>query len=244
MELKEIIYKRKSNRSYTNIPVDAATIQKIEEFTANIKPLYPNIKVRSEIVNRDSVKCICPWTTPQLISIFTEDKEGALVNVGFIFQQLDLYMQSLGLGVCWLGMGKLSAQGIVETKNDDGLEFVMMLAFGQPKGEALRSAVVEFKRKSLTDISDMRDERLEPARLAPSSVNSQPWYFTHEGDTIHTYCALQGFLKAKTLGDMNQIDMGIALAHLYITNPDTFRFFKAEGVQEIKGYAYIGSFTI
>lgn len=244
MELKEIIYKRKSTRSYTNIPVDATTIQKIEKFTANIKPLYPNIKVRSEIVSRDSVKCICPWTTPQLISIFTEDKEGALVNVGFIFQQLDLYMQSLGLGVCWLGMGKLSTQGIMETKNDDGLEFVMMLAFGQPKGEALRSAVVDFKRKSLADISDIRDERLEPARLAPSSVNSQPWYFTHEGDTIHAYCALQGFLKAKMLGDMNQIDMGIALAHLYITNPDTFRFFKAEGVKEIKGCAYIGSFTI
>lgn len=244
MELKEIIYKRKSTRSYTNIPVDDLTIQKIQEFTATIKPLYPDIKVRSEIVSRDNVKCICPWTTPQLITIFTEDKEGALVNVGFIFQQLDLYMQSLGLGVCWLGMGKLSAQGIVETKNDGGLEFAMMLAFGEPKGELYRSSTSEFKRKVLTDISDKQDERLEPARVAPSSVNSQPWYFTHEGDTIHTYCALQGFLKVKTLGDMNQIDMGIALAHMYIANEDTFRFFKADSVKEIKGYAYIGSFTI
>lgn len=244
MNLKEIIYRRKSNRSYTNVPVDEATLQKITEFTANIKPLYPDIKVRSEIVNRESVKCICPWTTPQLITIFTEDKEDALVNIGFIFQQLDLYIQSLGLGVCWLGMGKLSTQGIVETKRDDDLQFVMMLAFGEPKGEALRGAVVDFKRKTLADIADKEDERLEPARLAPSSVNSQPWYFTHEGDEIHTYCALQGLFKAKMLGDMNQIDVGIALAHMYVSNPDTFRFYKKEGGAEIKGCAYMGSFTI
>lgn len=244
MELKEMISKRKSTRSYTNVPVDEATLQKITEFTANIKPLYPDIKVRSEIVNRESVRCICPWTTPQLITIFTEDKGDALVNVGFMFQQLDLYIQSRGLGVCWLGMGKLSTQGIVETKSDDDLQFVMMLAFGEPKGESLRASTGEFKRKSLVDISDKEDERLELARLAPSSVNSQPWYFIHEGGTIHTYCALQGFLKAKTLGDMNQIDIGIALAHMYISNPDTFRFFKVESVKEIKGYAYMGSFTL
>lgn len=244
MNLTPLIYKRKSTRSYTGIPVDEATMDKIRTFIAGIKPLNPDIKVRSEIVGRDSVKCICPWTTPQLITIFTEDKEDALVNVGFMFQQVDLYIQSLGLGVCWLGMGKLSTQGIVETKSDDNLQFVMMLAFGYPKGSPYRNAVVDFKRKSLVEISDKEDERLEPARLAPSSVNSQPWYFTHAGDTIHAYCTLQGIFKAKVLGDMNQIDMGIALAHMYLANEETFHFFKSETVEEIKGYAYIGSFTI
>ena len=37
--------------------------------------------------------------------------------------------------------------------------------------------------------------------------------------------------------------MGIALAHMYVTNPDTFRFFAAEA-PELKGYAYSGSFTL
>ena len=128
-------------------------------------------------------------------------------------------------------------------KNEDGLQFTMMLAFGHPKVAPHRVAA-EFKCKSLAEISDMADERLEPARLAPSSVNSQPWYFTHEGDKIHAYCALQGFLKAKMLGDMNQIDMGIALAHMYVANEDTFHFFKDDNAKTIKGYAYIGSFTI
>lgn len=243
MELKEMIYRRKSTRSYTGEPVDEVTIQKVKNFAADIKPLYPDIKVRLEIVERAEVQCFLPWTTPQLIAVFSEDVEGDLENVGFMIQQLDLYIQSLGLGVCWLGMGKLDTQAVAN-KQKDGLKFVILLAFGHPKGIALRSDVSEFKRKSLSDISDKQDEKLEPARLAPSSVNSQPWYFLHEGDNIQVYCVRQGIFKIQKPSDINRIDIGIALAHMYITNADRFRFFKEDKVKEIKGYSYIGSFGL
>ena len=241
MELKEMIYRRKSTRSFTSEPVDEVTIQKIKAFAAGAKTLYPDIKVRAEIVGRENVKCICPWTTQQLLVIYSEDKEGSMENVGFIFQQVDLYIQSLGLGVCWLGMGRLNEQGTVEAKTYDGLNYVIMLAFGHPKGEAVRRNVAEFRRKTLSEIDDKADERLEPARLAPSSVNSQPWYFVHEGEIIHTYCALQGFFKSKALSNMNRIDIGIALAHLYISNKESFAFFKADRITDLPGYIYIGS---
>lgn len=240
MELKEMIGKRKSVRSYTDQPVDRETLDKIRAFSAALKPLYPDIRVRSEIVGKERVKCILPWTTPQLIAVFSEEKEGYLENVGFLYQQLDLYLQSIGLGVCWLGMGRMDQQKSVDTK-DDGLKFVILLAFGYPRGSALRSDAREFKRKPLAQIADREDARLEPARLAPSSVNSQPWYFTHEGDGIHVYCVRQGILKNKDMGNMNRMDIGIALAHLYISNPDTFRFFKAETAAPVAGYGYLGS---
>ena len=89
MTLKEMIFKRKSCRSFTNVPVDAATIEAIRTFP--MKPLYPEIKVRWDIVPRNQVKCICPWTTPQLIAIYSEEAEGYLENIGFLFQQMDLY---------------------------------------------------------------------------------------------------------------------------------------------------------
>lgn len=239
MELKELIYKRKSVRSYTGEPLDQDILEKILMFAKNAKPLYANIKVRAEIVDKEEVKCILPWITPQLIAIFSEDKEGALENAGFIFQQVDLYLQSIGLGACWLGMGKITPA--VDNLKNDGMKFVMLLTIGHPKGEYQRKSLSEFKRKPLSDISDRVDERLEPARFAPSSVNSQPWYFVHEGEMIHAYCILQGLFKMKMLGDMNQIDMGIALAHLYVANPDTFRFYKVENPKTLKGYEYIGS---
>ena len=54
MTRKEMIFQRKSCRSFTNIPVDAATIETIKAFL--MKPLYPEIKVRWDIVPRNRVK--------------------------------------------------------------------------------------------------------------------------------------------------------------------------------------------
>ena len=234
MTRTEMIYKRKSCRSFTGKPVDGELIEKI--MSTDLMPLYPDIKVRWDIVSRNQVKCICPWTTPQLITIYSEEADGWLENVGFLFQQMDLYLQSLGLGVCWLGMGRLNPKTAPAVEE---MQFVIMLAFGHPKGDQLRQDLKSFKRKSLEQISDQADPRLEPARLAPSSVNSQPWYFTHQGEAIHAYCLRKG-----AMGYMNRIDMGIALAHLYVANEDTFRFFTAESVPEVPGYGYIGSVTL
>ena len=229
MTLNEMIYHRKSCRQFTGKPVDGSMIEKILSF--DLKPLYPHIKVRMDIVSRDKVKCICPWTTPQLIAIYSEEAEGYLENIGFLFQQMDLYLQTLGLGVCWLGMGRMNPK---TTQQVEGMKFVILLSFGHPKGDQLRRDGKGFKRKSMEHISDKADVRLEPARLAPSAVNSQPWYFTHEDDTIHVYCSQKG----------SPLDAGIALAHLYIANAQTFRFFKQENVPGVTGYLYIGSITI
>lgn len=234
MTLNEMIYHRKSCRNFTGKPVDAEMIEKILSF--DLKPLYPEVKVRMDIVSRDKVKCICPWTTPQLITVYSEEADGYLENIGFLFQQMDLYLQSLGLGVCWLGMGKMNPKA---AQDKDGMQFVIMLSFGYPKGDQLRKDGKGFKRKSLAQISDREDSRLEPARLAPSSVNSQPWYFSHAGDTLHVYCTRKGMA-----GYLNRIDMGIALAHLYVANADTFRFFQAENAPTVQGYGYIGSVII
>ena len=242
MELKDMIVRRKSVRSYTGQPVKENTLERINAYMSQMKPLYPKIKVRGEIVTREQVKCFLPWVTPQLVAVYSEEKEGYLENVGFLFQQLDLYLQSIGLGVCWLGMGRMDGKEAAFNREDD-LSFVILLAFGHPKGEALRDSPSQFKRKSLTEIADRADPRLEPARLAPSSVNSQPWYFAHEGETIHAYCVRQGLFKAMALGNMNRIDMGIALAHLYVSNPENFRFFRGDG-PERKGYAYLGSLAL
>lgn len=229
MTLHEMIFHRRSCRSFTGKPVDAETIQAILAFEP--KPLYPEIRVRWDIVSRDKVRCICPWTTPQVITIYSEEADGYLENIGFLFQQMDLYLQTLGLGVCWLGMGRMNPK---TTTPVEGMKFVILLAFGCPKGDPLRHDLKDFKRKSMEQITDRPDARLEPARLAPSAVNSQPWFFTHEGDYLHVYCSKKGSL----------LDAGIALAHLYVANEAAFRFLKAEKAAQLPGYVYIGSVTI
>ena len=239
MELKDMIARRKSVRSYTNEPLDAAMLREIEEFMAQARPLAPDIRVVWEIVPASRVKCILPWKAPQLVAMYTEEKPGALENVGFMFQQLDLYLQSRGLGACWLGMGKPDQQLAAK----EGLPFCMLLAFGYPKGEALRESAGEFKRKALSEITDEPDKRLEPARLAPSSVNSQPWYFTHGEGVIHAWRVAPSGLMRKAMERMNRIDMGIALAHLRVSS-EAFRYQRLEQPPTLKGYLYTGSLML
>ena len=94
MTLQEMIYHRRSCRSFTGEPVSEELLQGVRAFP--MKPLYPDIKVHWDILPRSQVKCICPWTTPQVICVYSEEKEGYLENVGFMFQQMDLYLQTLG----------------------------------------------------------------------------------------------------------------------------------------------------
>lgn len=241
MELKDMITKRRSFRKYTGVPVEEPLLEKIRAFCLELKPLYPEIGMKTVIVTKEQVRFYFPWKTPQLVAVYSENKPGYLENVGFMLQQLDLYLQSMGLGSCWLGLGKLREQ--VEGEAPENMEFVILLAFGHTD-EQLRTGTSDFKRESMAQIADREDPALEPARLAPSSTNSQPWYFTHEGDTIHAFCSRGGVLKHKMLGTMNRIDMGIALAHLYVCNPDSFRFTVQTDVKEPEGYRYTGSVTL
>lgn len=240
MSLREIIYKRKSVRKYTAEKADEQTLCKIQEFIAQAKPLYPELKMRVELVERAQIKSPFPWTPPHAVVAYGEDKDGAYENAGFVLQQIELYLETLGFGVCWLGMGKPNV--CPADNKENGLKYLILLGFGYPD-EPLFREISQFKRKSLAEIADREDVRLEAARLAPSSLNSQPWYFTHVGEKLRVYCKAKGLLN-RILGNMNKIDMGIALAHLYVEHVGKFRFItETEGV-ELNGYRYCGSITL
>lgn len=241
MTLSETIYKRRTARGYDMTPLGDDVLEDIQVFAYNLKPLYGNIRTHCEFVGKRNVKSILPWKAPHYAVIFSEEKDGYLTNVGFMYQQLDLYLQSIGLGCCWLGLGKFAPdeEGAAIMKSPDAdLRFVIVMAFGKAKNSPHRE-LSAFKRKPLSEISDREDERLEPARLAPSGKNSQPWYFLHDDDNI-----IHGLIKAKDQDRIKRIDIGCALAHLYVENPDSFEFFIKETPRITDGYTYIGSIKI
>ncbi len=243
MKLKDYISKRKSTRAYLSQKVDRETLCKIVDFIDSVTPLYPDIKVKADILDRKNVKSLMSWLPPQLVAIYSEKKDGYLENIGFMFQQLDLYLHSLGLASCWVGLGK-PEPSLIAKNADEGLDFVILLAFGIPEKNDFRTSPDDFRRKALCQISDSSDICLDCARLAPSSVNSQPWYFVKDGDIFHAYCVRKNIISAKVLKTMNLIDMGIALSHIYVSNYETFKFYKNDSYPAKKNADYIGSFAI
>ncbi|RAP53397.1 MAG: hypothetical protein BZ138_01115 [Methanosphaera sp. rholeuAM270] len=241
MNMEETIYKRQSIRAYRQSEVDEETIEEIRKFIQQTKALNENISWDYDIVTADKIKTILPWRAPHYLLMFSEEKENYRKNIGFIFQQVDLYLQSKGIGTCWLGMASPNRKYQNENKKH---AFIISMSFGYPEKELYRKKE-EFKRKKLEQITDKMDEKLEPAQYAPSATNSQPWYFTHNNDgTYNIYRKKLGFLKRKTIGKWNPIDIGIALAHLYITNRESFKYYVQDEHEDLKDYEYEGSFKI
>jgi hypothetical protein len=240
----ETIFKRKSVRKYNLSSLDDEMLSEIKTFVGSVGPLYENIKTeirfgtKSEIYNLSSVKA------PHYLVMTSEKTEGYLTNAGFMLQQVDLFLSSRGIGSCYLGM----ALPTKTTKKSSEYDFVMVLAFGNPAEAVHRSSVSEFKRKQLSEITNIAnsDKLLEPVRLAPSATNSQPWYFTGGDGIIHAYCFKANLLKAFVYDKMNKVDMGIALCHMGISAEQLGK--KMEFVQDKvaeenhpKGHYYIGT---
>ena len=229
MNLEKQIYIRKSCRNYLDEEID---MDLIHEFMKSIKLLNGGVSYRYDILTIDEVNNLARFSAPYYLAIYTDKKENH-ADMGFIFQQLCLYLQSIDIGNCWVGLAS------PKKKSSD---FVISIAFG--KSEQMTRDISSFKRKSLSKISDVEDERLIPAQLAPSSINSQPWYFKHSDDGFDVYQVKANFLKRQFVKKWNSIDVGIALAHMYVANEDTFEFSKKTSFDDIKGHTYIGSIKI
>ena len=238
MTMQEAIYKRRSTRDFDTQPLSAEQLADFEAFVnEKTRPLFPDIEFECKMVN-GSVRGFFAVQAPHYMLFYSKKTEGYLPNTGFILQQLDLYLSAQGIGSCWLGVTKPGA-GIGLPKKS-GLQYVVMLAIGKSKSTPYRTPD-EFKRLTMEEISTPADARLEPARLAPSASNGQPWQFVPGPEGFEVYCVPKRVLFA----DLNRIDIGIALAHLYICNPDTFRFDStAQPAEERPGQYYMGRVSI
>lgn len=239
MTSKQMIFHRRSVRSFEERQVSRDKLDELMAFISGIQRLEMDIRVQITLLEPSQVTTIQKWNAPHFLALFSEEKTLWLENAGFMLQQVDLYLQSHGLGSCWVGLGYPQ-----EVLVPNGMKHVILMPFGYPKDVPERTEVSQFKRKSLADISDTPDNRLESARIAPSACNSQPWYFVHEGDLVHVYREELTLLKKRTMNRMNQIDMGIALAHLYVTFGGKFSFQRSECIPEKAGYLYIGTVKI
>ena len=229
--MNEIIRKRKSIRKYDLAPLDKAALKKVQEKIANVKALYPDIRYSIEIANK--TKGMFNVKAPHYLIFRSEEKDGAYENIGFIGQQIDLFLSESGFGSCWLGAS------MPEDMKTSALPFVISISFGKPD-ESLYRALSDFKRKSLTEISEGADERLEAARLAPSALNAQKWYFVAENGKIHCYQKKANPLAGFVYRKLHSIDMGIALCHI-AAESDRFSFSKESNAAERKGYIYTGT---
>ena len=227
----DTIRKRKSIRKYDMAKLDEQTLDKVKEQIGKLVPLYPDIRYSIEMAEK--TKGLFNVAAPHYLVFGSEEKEGAYENIGFIGQQMDLFFSENGLGCCWLGVSK------PQEKEASPLPFVICMSFGKPLGPLHRD-LSGFKRKALSQISEGADERLEAARLAPSGINAQGWFFIAKSGKIHCYRKKHNPIVGLMLGRMSEIDLGIAICHIY-KGSKSFSYKKEADAPEKKGFVYMGT---
>ena len=210
--LYDMIFKRKSFHLFRNIGnehITEAELKDIENEFNNFKPLVEDIEVKIKIV-KDSTTC--KRGQEYCILLYSEKKDNYLQNIGYIGEQLDLYLVSKNIGTLWFGIGK------VEEKQLDGLDFVIMIAIAKIDDETkFRKDMYKSKRKELSEIwnGDYYLDIANIVRFTPSACNTQPWLVESSKKELKVYRyrkpGKRGIMPIEMVKYYNQIDIDIFL---------------------------------
>ena len=214
-ELYDMIFKRKSFHLFRNTGdehLSEEELSDIQKAFAGFECLDPSIKTAIRIVKAEETTC--KRDEEYCILIYSEKKNGYLQNVGYLGEQLDLYLVSQNIGTLWFGIGK------VEEQSFEGLDFVIMIAIKKISDRSkYRKNMYSSKRKPLEEIweGDTVNGVSEIVRFTPSACNTQPWLVRNDGALkVYRYrkSGKRGIMPADMVSFYNRIDMGIFMCFM------------------------------
>ncbi len=233
MDVAEIIKTRRSVRTFDGRMISHEDRDRLEEFIGNIRNPY-DIPVQFVLLDAKQYGLSSPVLEGDTLYVAgkVEKVPHAEEAFGYSFEQLVLYAWSLGIGTTWIaGTMKRelfeAAAGVKE-----GERMYCMSPLGYPakkmtlKETLMRKGVKADERKPASELFFEKDfatpllgddEALEMVRLAPSAVNVQPWRVVRDGNAFHFYEKHSGGYDKEPYGDLQKVDMGIALCHFMMT---------------------------
>ena len=199
-----------------------------------------------------------------IAGIVKKDGKGhhLLVDLGYVFEKIIIFLTDMGLGTCWLG-GTFNKKGFsskIMLKEDEIMPGVSPVGIISDKRNLKSSIIRTFagskKRKPWEKLffsgsflnpleepdSGTYREALEMVRIAPSASNKQPWRIIKETDkdVFHFFIDRSKFYQRRSVYlNMQYIDMGISLCHFELTASELGLKGKWEvrdGIQGNRGY--------
>lgn len=208
MDLYESIIRRKSVRHFEDRAIPKEVLADILEYAKSVEPLDDSVKINIEIVECSKRM----FSAPYYIVIFSDEKEGYGMNAGYIMQYIVMYLTSMGLGSCYQAMS-----GAVAKCDAVGRKRVVAVAFGYADEETFRDPL-EASRLTQREICVFKEDPdvniyklIEAVRMAPSSLNFQPWRMVVYKHRMHIFVK-RSKLPINRL--LNSINIGIALANI------------------------------
>lgn len=202
-----MIFKRKSFHIFKEVlSLTSYDLQLIEAQMKQLEPLSKDIKFAFRIVPKTKTTC---KRGEYCILIYSEVKENYLQNIGYLGEQLDLWLASKNIGVCWYGVGNPIEPNL------NGLDFIIMLTIAKTDEKNFRKDYKKSKRKPLDDIWIGKQYHTisNVIRFAPSACNTQPWLIEYQENQLPLYRVKgkRGIMPQDKVTYYNRIDIGIML---------------------------------
>jgi len=213
--LYEMIFKRKSFHIFRNVSDASISKEELDDIFkaySSFIPLNQQIRTAIRIIPEDQTTC--KRGGEYCILLYSEKKDGYLRNIGYLGEQLDLYLVSRNIGTLWFGIGK------TEEESFEGMDFIIMLSIHKiPDNSKFRKDMFRSKRKSIEEIWE--GERItgvsDIVRFAPSACNSQPWFVRNDGELLvyrYKKPGKRGIMPADMVSFYNRIDIGIFICFM------------------------------
>ena len=231
-DLYETVMGRKSVRTFDGRGLSAEDRAKLEECAAAISNPF-GIKMDFVFMDADEHGLSSPVLAGEKLYVagLVDKVPYADVAFGYSMEQLVLYAWSLGIGTTWIG-GTMKRENFEAAAGlTEGRRMPCMSPLGYPaakrgvKETLMRKGVKADSRKPLRELFFDGDlatplsetgcirKAMELVRWAPSAVNKQPWRVIRENGRYHFYEKKDKGFESDAVGDMQKIDMGIALWH-------------------------------
>lgn len=238
--IAELVRARKSVRTFDGTPLRQDDRAKLEQYLSHIETPF-DIPMEFRMLDAKERGLSSPVVTGAELYAAGKIKRDPLAEVAFgvAFEKFVLYALSLGVGTVWIAgtMDRPAFERAMELGDDEFMPAVTPLGYPAKK-RAIRDAAMRRAIKADTRLpfeslffedsfgKPLTAERvgtyreaLELVRLAPSAVNKQPWRVVKQGDTFHFY--KKSSLPANPKGDVQKLDIGIALAHFMLALEET-----------------------
>lgn len=242
INVKEVIKRRISNRTYEERSLTEEDKKKLLEFNSTLtNPFGVEVKVQyiSKKKGADDVQLGTYGTikgAKDFLAITVKDQPYAMEAIGYQFENLVLYATAMGIGTVWLAgtFKRKDFINAIEIGEDDLFPCICPLGYPAQKQSFLekitKASLGSKKRKDWDKLFFLEDftkaltkadagiyeDALEMLRLAPSATNSQPWAVVKEGNKFHFFCNYKNTLN-DDVKKIKHIDIGIALSHFHQT---------------------------
>jgi hypothetical protein len=242
MHIIEIINRRKSCRTFSQILLNPSDKKVLEDFISENRDLIGNEEIDLCIIEKkDSNKRMelnygmIQGHNTYLLGT-TKSSIDSRVHYGYLMEKVVLKATEIGISTCWIGY--FDDTYFNEIIIEKGFEIPSIVILGYPKDKQTnlnkfaRFAINASKRMNWErlffnynsksplnpDLIQEYSDSLEMVRLAPSSGNTQPWRIFFNGTTKEFHFFKKPISKRYEEKGLHDIDLGIALSHFELTS--------------------------